>query len=294
MLHFDMDGQYADVLERALFNGALTGLSRDGTHYHYANPLEDDGRHRRWAWHHCPCCTMNASRLIASVGGYFLSAGGETVVQHLYGGVTAKLALNGRRLTYVEESDYPWGGTIRVRVEPEHPMHVVLKLRVPDWAEAGVRVEIGGAPVAVTVERGYLTLDRTWAAGDTITLHLPMVPRRTFAHPAVSADAGRVALERGPLVYCAEGPDNPGGPVQDLRLPPDAELSDVQRDGSIGPHVAISARALRLQRSATAPLYTPHRHPTSDTILTAIPYYLWANREAQSMLVWLPEAGSAK
>lgn len=294
MLHFDMDGQYADVLERALFNGALTGLSRDGTHYHYANPLEDDGRHRRWAWHHCPCCTMNASRLIASVGGYFLSAGGETVVQHLYGGVTAKLALNGGRLTYVEESDYPWGGTIRVRVEPEHPMHVVLKLRVPDWAEAGVRVEIGGAPVAVTVQRGYLTLDRTWAAGDTITLHLPMVPRRTFAHPAVSADAGRVALERGPLVYCAEGPDNPGGPVQDLRLPPDAELSDVQRDGSLGPHVAISARALRLLRSATAPLYTPHRHPTSDTILTAIPYYLWANREAQSMLVWLPEAGSAK
>jgi DUF1680 family protein len=194
------------------------------------------------------------------------------------------------RLRYVEESDYPWGGAIRIRVEPERPMRLALKLRVPDWAEAGMQVEIGGKPVVATVERGYLTLDRRWEPGDEVTLHLPMVPRRTFAHPAVAADAGRVALERGPLVYCTEGPDNPGGPVQDLRLPPAATLTDVQRDGPLGPHVAISAKALCLQRIATAPLYTQLRHPTSATVLTAIPYYLWANREAQSMLVWVPEA----
>ena len=156
--------------------------------------------------------------------------------------------LDGGRLRYIEESDYPSGGAIRVRLESERPMRVAL--------------------------------------------HLPMTPRRTFAHPAVGADAGRVALERGPLVYCAEGPDNPGGPVQDLRLLPDAALADVWRSDALGPHVAISAKALRLHRSDKGPLYTHQRHPVSDTVLTAIPYYLWANREAKSMLVWVPEAAA--
>jgi DUF1680 family protein len=146
--------------------------------------------------------------------------------------------------------------------------------------------------VAASVERGYLTLDCIWSAGEVVTLHLPMISRRTFTHPPVSAGAGRAGLERGPLVYCAEGPDNPSDQMQDLRLPPDAARSDVPRNGPHGPHVAVAAKALRLQCSAKMPLYTSHRHSTEATVLTANPYCLWANREPSSMLVWLTEAAT--
>ena len=121
MLHLDLDGAYADVMERALYNGALSGLSREGTHYFYANPLESRGQHRRWAWHVCPCCTMNVSRLVASVGGYFLSTRDDGVAIHLYGGFAAKPTIAGVGVGLKETSDYPWSGDIRIEVDPEAP-----------------------------------------------------------------------------------------------------------------------------------------------------------------------------
>ena len=121
MLNLDLDGKYADVLELALYNGALSGLSRGGEHYFYQNPLESDGTHTRWTWHTCPCCTMNVSRLIASVGGYFYSTGAEEIAIHLYGGTSTTIALRGRRVRIKEESDYPWSGAIRIERRAGEP-----------------------------------------------------------------------------------------------------------------------------------------------------------------------------
>jgi len=288
MLHFDLDGGYADILERALFNGALTGLSRDGEHYFYSNPLESKGGHSRWRWHICPCCTMNSARLVASVGGYFLSKGQDSIVFHLYGGLSATLALACGEVKVSEVSTYPWGGTIDITVEPSAPATFDFVLRIPGWCKKA-SVAVNGVLMSVTPAKGYMTLRREWSKGDRIELLLEMPAVRTFAHPAVTADIGRVALTRGPLVYCAEEVDNPGGPVQTLRLPREAALQVEMREESFGAMV-ISADAVRLDTANWAGTLYSHEAPqTQPAALTAIPYFLWNNRGSGSMSVWIPE-----
>lgn len=288
MLHFDLDGRYADVLERALFNGALTGLSRDGQHYFYSNPLESKGGHSRWSWHICPCCTMNSSRLVASVGGYFLSRGENSIVFHLYGGLSATLALACGEVKVAESSSYPWDGTIAIEIDPAAPATFDLVLRIPGWCK-NASVTVNGSPTPVTPAKGYVTLRREWSKGDRVQLVLEMPAVRTFAHPAVTADIGRVAMTRGPLVYCAEEVDNPGGPVQTLRLPREASLR-VERRAEPFDAVVIQADGVRLDtESWTGALYRSEAPRTEPVKLTAIPYFLWNNRGSGSMSVWIPE-----
>lgn len=288
MLHFDLDGRYADVLERALFNGALTGLSQDGEHYFYSNPLESKGGHSRWIWHACPCCTMNASRLIASVGGYFLSRGANSIIFHLYGGLSSTLTLESGAVKVTEVSRYPWDGRIEITLDPAVPARFSLVLRVPGWAE-GVSLAVNGQPVAVQPEKGYVTIDRDWRAGDRVQLDLPMPARRAYAHPCVDADIGRAALMRGPLVYCVEEIDNPGSKVQTLRLPRQADLTISTRAELFG-QVMIQAEALRVQIGDWGDtLYRSTPPETTKATLTAVPYFSWNNRTQGSMTVWLPE-----
>ncbi len=287
MLHLDLDGRYADVLERALFNGALVGLSREGTRYFYANPLESDGAATRWHWHDCPCCTMNVSRLVASVAGYFLSADPERAVFHLYGGVRTTLTLGGVPVTLAEASRYPLDGQIRIDVSPEQPAQFTLSLRIPGWV-TGASLSLNGEAVALEPERGYVSLTRTWTDGDRLDLDLPMPPLRQHAHPDVAADAGRVALMRGPLVYCVEQADL-GQPVQRLRLPRAAVLRDSPAPDLLGGTVCLAADALLCDPQADTPLYSAAPPPLRPQALAAIPYYLWNNRGQGSMLVWVPE-----
>src|SRR5690606_16412896 len=134
MLHLDLDGKYADVLELALFNGALSGMSRDGEHYFYANPLESNGSAERWAWHTCPCCTMNVSRLVASVGGYFLSTAPDGIAFHLYGGISATREVAGTPVEIRETSNYPWSGEVKITIDPATPTRFDVKLRIPGWS----------------------------------------------------------------------------------------------------------------------------------------------------------------
>jgi DUF1680 family protein len=290
MLHLDLSGKYADVMEQALFNGALTGLSRDGTHYFYSNPLESDGSHSRWAWHTCPCCTMNSSRLVASVGGYFLSHSEDAIAFHLYGGIFARLELAGGNVTLRETSTYPWSGDIKIEVEPEAPFEFALKLRIPGWVR-GFKAAVNGQPVANTARDGYLTITRRWTAGDKVTLELPMPAERIYAHPSVRMNAGRVALKRGPLVYCIEEADNPGGPVQRLKLGRDAPLKVEQRGDLFDGIVTLASPGYRLSDDGWDDTLYRAAAPTEiPTKLTALPYYLWNNRGAGSMLVWLVEA----
>jgi DUF1680 family protein len=289
MMHLDLDGGYADVMELALYNGALSGLSREGTHYFYANPLESRGQHRRWAWHVCPCCTMNVSRLVASVGGYAISTSDDGVAMHLYGGFETTAEIGGQKVRIRETSDYPWSGDIRIVVEPDAPAAFALKLRVPGWAR-GVSAVVNDQPAALSIERGYATIRRHWSKGDVVALRLPMPPERLYADPRVRMDVGRVALRRGPLIYCVEEADNPGGPVQTLTLPQDASIEPEMRKELLGGIVTLRTAAKRLLPAPDSPLYTPWPPASHDAVLTALPYFLWANREPGSMQVWLAES----
>jgi Beta-L-arabinofuranosidase, GH127 len=190
MLHLDLDGRYADVMELALFNGALTGLARDGTHYFYSNPLESRGQHKRWAWHLCPCCTMNVSRLVVSVAGYAISARKDGVAFHFYGGFETTTTLGGVKVALPETSDYPWSGEVRIAIDPEAPASFDLKLRIPGWAKSATAA-VNGEPIALNATNGYATIHRVWRKGDAVTLDLEMPAERLYAHPNVRMDVGR-------------------------------------------------------------------------------------------------------
>ncbi len=290
MLNLDLDGRYADMMELALYNGALSGLSRDGENYFYENKLESDGSHRRWEWHPCPCCTMNASRLIASVGGYFYSTAKGEIAVHLYGGNTANLTVDGQKVTIEETSNYPWSGEISVRVKPESAARFALKLRVPGWTE-GATASVNGQAVDVAAksENGYLAIERDWQAGDTVNLDLPMAPHRIYANPKVKMDLGRVTLKRGPLVYCLEQVDNPAAPVSQLSLPRDAEIVAKEKPLFDGITVLEASGHAIGTKDWQRDLYRATPPNTAPAQLTALPYYLWANREPGPMTVWIRE-----
>ena len=252
MLNLDLDGHYADVLELALYNGALSGLSRDGKHYFYENKLESDGTHRRWDWHPCPCCTMNVSRLVASIGGYFYSTGDDVIAIHLYGGNTADA--RDRR---------PAGAASRrpqlplVRHDPHRRRtrtrrsRFSLKLRIPGWARRRDRhastASRSTSPAATT--RGYLDITREWSAGDTVELDLPMPPERVFAHPNVRdrCRPGRAPPRAAGLLRRAGRQSaTPRSPSSPCRATPAIEAAE-RRDLFDG-IVALTARGTRGER----------------------------------------------
>ncbi|MEO5805440.1 beta-L-arabinofuranosidase domain-containing protein [Devosia sp.] len=292
MLNLDLDGKYGDALELGLFNSGLSGLSLEGTHYFYENKLESDGTHQRWAWHNCPCCTMNVSRLVASIGGYFYSTGKDLIAVHLYGGTSATIDLGGKKVVLTEKSDFPWSGKVDISIDPEQSSEFTLKLRIPAWAD-GTKVAVNGTAIdiATNTDKGYLAIKRTWAKGDSVTMDLPMQVRRLYAHPKVRMDVGRVALSRGPLVYCVEQTDNPGALVSELKLPRTAEIHVEERKELLGGIKVLTANAIALTEGdwggdtlyRTAP---PTEKPAS---MTAIPYYIWNNRGPSRMQVWINE-----
>ena len=289
MLHLDLDGRYADVMELALYNGALSGLARDGEHYFYSNPLESRGQHRRWAWHVCPCCTMNVSRLAASIAGYAISAREDGVAFHLYGGFETTAMLAGVKVALSEASAYPWSGEVRIDIAPEAPAAFDLKLRIPGWAKDATAA-VNGEPIALKPINGYATIRRLWRKGDAVTLDLKMPAERLYAHPNVRMDVGRAALRRGPLIYCVEEADNPGGPVQTLALPRSAPIDAGWRTDLFGGVVTLEASAKRLvPGEKPGALYSTEPPAARDAQLVALPYYLWANRAPGSMQVWMAE-----
>lgn len=288
MLHLDLDGKYADILELAMFNGALSGLSRDGEHYFYANPLESDGTPKRWAWHNCPCCTMNVSRLVASVGGYFLSTSEDGLAFHLYGGISTEAEIAGTKVAIREVSNYPWSGDIKISIAPDNPAEFDVKLRIPGWSE-GATIAVNGQRIEAKAENGYVTIRRTWSKGDDIALDLPMPAQRLYSHPGVIMNAGRVALKRGPLVYCVEEADNPGGRVQRLKIRRNGKLEIKSDPALFDGVVTLTAAATAIDEGEWSGLYRNRPPVEKETSLTAIPYYLWANRGQGSMMVWIPE-----
>ncbi len=286
MLNLDLDGHYADLMELALYNNALAGLSREGDTYFYDNKLESDGSHHRWDWHPCPCCTMNVARLVASVGGYAFGLGENEVAVHLYGGAETTVTLSGGAVHIAETSAYPWDGAIRVAVTPDQPQTFTLSLRIPAWC-AHPAARIGGAALPVIAERGYLRITREWQAGDVVELDLPMQAERLWPHPEIKADAGRVALRRGPLVYCLEERDQ-AAPLHRLRLPRHAALTNAFRPDLLGGIAVILAEGIA-NREPSQALYRTAPPAEAPAPIMAVPYYIWCNRGPNPMLVWLRE-----
>lgn len=290
MLHLTGDAKFADLMERTLYNAVLPGLSLDGKHYFYQNPLADRGKHRRQEWFGCACCPPNVARTLASLSGYFSSMSADGVYLHLY--ATSSLAIpceNGETLRIKVETNYPWDGKIRIEITEAPASAQSLFLRVPEWTEnATVQVEGNGAEGVKSGTYHQVTLLQT---GDVIELNFPMPVRVMESHPHVLGNVGRVALMRGALVYCLEQADHTAD-VWDIHLPKGAELSAEENPDLLGGVTVITGKALAAQHKTDAPLYPRHNPQTQPALqpieLYAIPCYAWANRDAGAMQVWLP------
>ena len=283
MLGREPDARFTDVMERALYNGALSGISQDGTHFFYDNPLENYGDHHRWRWHRCPCCPPNISRLVASIGTYFYGVAEDELALHLYCENAAEIEVVGTNVGVKQETTYPRDGRITVTLTPETPAEFTLSLRVPGWTK-GFTLAINGESSEATPEKGYLRIRHQWQAGDTITLDLQMEPEMLYAHPKVAPDQGRTALLRGPLIYCVEETDN-AAPLNAYLVKDGAAVTLDQAEG-LGDTVALRIEAL-VESQPTYALYSTTPPQRRNTSLKAIPYYLWDNRAPGEMLVWL-------
>ena len=280
------NARYADLMEWTLYNAVLPGLSLDGEEYFYQNPLADDGAHRRQAWFGCACCPPNVARLLASLPGYFYGTEGNALWLHLYaqGAVTATLE-NGQRVRLEQTTRYPWDGEVTLRVGAQGAY--ALKLRVPDWAE-GASVQVNDEAGRAVTAGAYAELRRDWQQGDTVRLGLPMPVRYLEAHPYVTENLGRVALARGPLLYCAEGIDHDAD-VRDLYVPDRPEGLKLSESEDLGGALLLSGEAVAAEPEG-AYLYrtvTDKSARAKPVTLTAVPYYAWANRAASPMQVWL-------
>jgi uncharacterized protein len=290
MLQNRLDRRYADVLELALYNAVLSGVSLDGERFFYDNPLASEGNHHRAEWFLCPCCPPNLARILASLGRYVYSQSEDEAVVHLYVAGTATLDLGGQRVTLRQQTNYPWDGDAAITVETGTPARFAVRLRLPGWCHAP-QVTVNGEPVdtAALTEDGYLRLEREWRAGDRVELSLPMPVERVYAHPAVKADIGRVALRRGPIVYCLEQTDH-AAPLARIQLPVDAALTARAAPDVLGGVVLVEGIAAALDDAGwNEELYRTTPPAPKETPLRAIPYFAWDNRAPGAMLVWLPE-----
>ena len=267
MNQFTGDAKYVDVLERAMYNGALAGISLAGDRFFYVNPLESLGDHHRQAWYGCACCPSQICRFLPSIGNYVYGTSDQAVWVHLYMGNKADVKVGNKALTLTQETQYPWAGTVDLKLGLEGRLRTEIRLRIPDWCKA-CSLAVNGEKVEAPVEKGYAVLARTWKDGDAIRLQLEMPVEVVAADPRVKEDEGLRAIQRGPLVYCLEEVDNPEG-FDGLALTKDAALSTEILPDKLGGIVEISAK-------------------TPEGVLTYIPYYAWDNREAGKMKVWVP------
>jgi uncharacterized protein len=288
------DAAYLDLVERVIYNNLLAGISLAGNTFWYTNTLERSAKHKgdkRWSWHFkSPCCPTNIVRFMPSLAGYAYAQKDAALYVNQFGGSEVRTSVNGVNVRLIQEGEYPWDGNVTIRVEIDHPMNCAIHIRIPGWARNQAfpsdlyrfdRTDSAGAKLAVNgqtlnrpdMEKGFAVIHRAWKTGDTIQLELPMPVRRVLSHERVIANRGKVAIQRGPIVYCVEDVDNARN-VANLSLPNDAPFN-VERSDILGGIMQVRTSA----KAAGKPQE-----------LTAIPYYAWSNRDQGEMRVWLPTA----
>lgn len=283
------NSQYIDVLERSLYNGALDGLSLSGDRFFYGNPLASSGQHSRKEWFGTACCPSNISRLVAAVGDYIYAKTDDGIWLNLFIGNTTSFTLKGKQVPVSIQTEFPWGGKVLVQVDPEEELDFDFHLRVPGWAvenpvpgnlysflpgeKSDFSIQVNGKAAKFKMENGYAVLSQTWKKGDQITYMLPMPIRELQSRPEVSENIGRIAIQRGPLVYCIEGTDN-AGTVSELTVSdtPNYQVGELQ---------ILDERVLAVR-------FSGNKAGEAKSVL-AIPYYTWANRGPNEMRVWIPK-----
>ena len=291
------DAKYIDVLERTLYNGFLSGVSLSGDHFFYPNPLVSTGGYARKEWFGCACCPVNVSRFLPSVPGLQYAAHADQLYVNLFAGGSAEVTLAATPVKLTMDTRYPWEGAVKLTLAPDKPADFTVRVRIPGWARnqpvptdlyhfvdklpAEVSLTVNGQPQALDVQQGYVALTRRWQQGDVIALNLAMPVRRVVAHERVADDAGRVALQRGPLVYCFEGVDH-AGKVFSLSVPDDVALGAQFHPELLGGVTVINGAGQAAVRRADGTV------AGEAAALTAIPYYAWCNRGAGQMQVWMP------
>lgn len=291
------DAKYYDVLERTLYNGLISGVSLDGGGFFYPNPLESMGQHQRQPWFGCACCPSNICRFIPSLPGYVYAVKDNQVYVNLFMGNEAELKVGGKKVILHQETRYPWDGHVTLTVDKNAAGTFAMKIRIPGWVRnqvvpsdlytysdgkrPGYSVKVNGEAVTSALEQGYFTIERKWKKGDRVELQLDMEVRTVKANGKVEADRGRMAVERGPIVYCAEWPDNSFN-VLSLLMNQHPQFEVVERPDLLYGLNQIKTLVQTLEYDEQGRLVV------KDQELTLIPYYAWAHRGPGNMAVWLP------
>jgi DUF1680 family protein len=290
MLQLDRNRKYADLMERALYNGVMSGISLDGKKFFYNNPLASLGDIHRQEWFGVSCCPPNIARLLASLGEYVYSQDESNVNVHLYIEGSSKFNIDNQQITLKQKSNYPWEGKIAFSLELENPTEFSLNLRIPEWCKnAKLIVSNQEIDIESNLDKGYVSISRFWNSNDNVELLLPMPVERIYSHPEVRQNVNQVAIQRGPVVYCVEEIDNVDF-LHRLILPKKEELKAEYDDQLLGGLVKITGNAKLLDGSAwTEDLYKAESPKEEKTSLVAVPYYTWDNREPGEMRVWIQE-----
>lgn len=290
------DAKYFDVLERTLYNGLISGVSLDGGSFFYPNPLSSNGKYSRKPWFGCACCPSNISRFIPSLPGYVYAVKDDQVYVNLFLSNKAELKVDKKKIILEQETDYPWKGDIRLKIAQGN-QNFTMRLRIPGWVRGNVlpgdlyayadnqkpvyQVSVNGQTVESDVNNGYLSIARKWKKGDVVEVHFDMLPRIVKANPKVEADRGRIAVERGPIVYCAEWPDNRFN-VHSVLLNQHPQFKVTEKPELLYGINQLTTDAQALSYDMAGKLVA------KDVELTLIPYYAWAHRGEGDMEVWLP------
>lgn len=298
------DSKYMDVVERTLYNALNSGLALSGDRFFYPNPLESRKNHERSPWFACACCPSNLARFLPSIPGYQYARRGDDLYVNLFIGGEATVEMNGREVGITQLTNYPWNGQVALQLSPEEALSFNLRIRIPGWAQnrpvpsdlyvyaeeetIPVQILVNGEETEYKQENGYALLAREWQPGDLVTVDFPMGIQKVLAHPAIADDRGKLALERGPLVYALEGKDQPDERVIHLMVDKDAAVAANFEADLLNGVSTLSFEGILLKRPDTS-----GRMEKETVSLKAIPYYAWANRGRDFMTVWLPYEESA-
>eukprot|EP01037_Dinobryon_pediforme_P003800 gene3800-3847_t len=298
------DSKYVDVLERTLYNGLLSGVSLSGNRFFYPNPLASMGQNQRGAWFSCACCISNMTRFLPSVPGYVYAHDKNDLYVNLFMSNSSDIKLDAGNVNVVQTTDYPWKGKVDIAVNPAKTGKFTVRVRIPGWAvqkpvpgtlytflnadESAVMISINGKKVNYYTDKGYAVFTRNWKKGDKITMVLPMETEKVIANSKVTDDKDRFAFQRGPIVYCLEGPDNRDSTVQNITINKMAVSNALYKPDMLNGVEVITAEGTgsKRQLNSSSLLQT-------EQSVTAIPYYAWANRGASEMTVWIPYEASA-
>jgi DUF1680 family protein len=299
------ESKYIDVLEKVLYNGLISGVGLDGKTFFYTNAMQvtngvthHELEPERSGWFECSCCPTNMARFLPSLSGYMYAQKGNSVFVNLFIAGTANVEVGGKKVSIVQSNNYPWNGALSFAVTPETPTNFAMRIRIPGWARAEaipsdlyafqtksaakISLKLNGKALAYKVENGYAVINRQWKKGDNIQLDLPMEVKKVIANKALVDDKGKTALQRGPIMYCAEWKDN-GGTVSNLAIPANATFKPVVEPGLLNGVTVLKGQVLSETKGEAA----------KKVELTAIPYYSWANRGKGEMTVWFPEVNAA-